>query len=71
MLIRGPFAWLGWGWRGCSETYLYPDEFNADYGTPSGLCSETAPNSGVFVRDFDKSTVQLDCNSWEARITMK
>ena len=71
LLIRGPFAWLGWGWNGCSRDYYYPPEFHADYGTPAALCSETAPSSGVFVRQFDKSTVQMDCNTWTPTITFK
>ncbi len=71
LLIRGPFAWLGWGWRGCSVDYYFPPEFHSDYGTPAALCSETAPSSGVFVRQFDKSTVQMDCNTWTPTITFK
>ncbi len=71
LLIRGPFAWLGWGWQGCSREYYFPPEFHEDYGLPSGLCSETAPNSGVFVRQFDKSTIEMDCNTWTPTITLK
>lgn len=71
LLVRGPYAWLGHGWRGCSRQYLFPDELNVDYGVPSGLCKETAPNSGVFTRDFSKSTVQVDCGTWTPTITMK
>lgn len=76
LLIRGPYAWLGHGWRGCSRSYYFPPEFNEDYGEPSGLCTESAVNSGVFTRDFSKSTVKMDCNAWEATgggatITMK
>ena len=41
LLIRGPFAWLGHGWLGCSKTYQYPDMLNWDYGVPTGLCRET------------------------------
>jgi hypothetical protein len=32
LLIRGPFAWLGHGWKGCSKNYPFPPEFNLDYG---------------------------------------
>lgn len=72
LLIRGPYAWLGHGWRGCSRTYLFPPEFNVDYGEPTqGLCKETAPNSGIFMRDFSKASVKMDCNSYEGSITMK
>ena len=60
LLIRGPFAWLGHGWLGCSLNYEFPDMLNWDYGTPTGLCQETAPNSGVFSRDWTKASVQMD-----------
>ena len=69
LLIRGPYAWLGWGWKGCSVNYAFPEELNGDYGTPSGLCSESSP--GVFTRDFDKSIVTMDCNKYIGNITMK
>ena len=45
--------------------------FDTDYGTPNGLCKETAPGSGVFERDWSKATVQVDCNKWQGKITMK
>lgn len=42
-----------------------------DYGEPTGLCSETAPNSQVFTRDYTKATFQMDCKTWTPTITMK
>ena len=71
LLVRGPYAFLGHGWLGCSQQYQFPDALNADYGVPAGLCAETAPNSSVFTRDFSKSTVTMDCNAWKPTITMK
>ena len=71
LLIRGPYAWLGHGWRGCSQHYLFPPELNEDYGVPSELCKETASGSGVFTRDFSKSTVEMNCGTWTGKITMK
>ncbi len=71
LLIRGDFAYLGHGWLGCSRNYAYPDALNADYGVAQGLCSETATGSGVFTREYTKSTVQMDCNSWTPKITFK
>lgn len=71
LLTRGPYSWLGHGWLGCSQAYQFPDELHVDYGVPSGLCGETAPGSGVFQRDFSKSTVTMDCNSWKPTIVMK
>ena len=57
-------------------SYIFPEALNIDYGQPvdsgaAGLCKETAPNSGVFVREYTKATVQMDCNSWKPTITMK
>ena len=72
LLIRGPYAYLGNGWTGCSRTYEYPAaQFNADYGEPLGRAAETAPGSGIFVREFTKSTVQMDCNTYSPKITFK
>lgn len=71
LLVRGPYAYLGHGWLGCSRTYAYPDALNADYGEPLGLCAETSPGSGVFVREFTKSTVQMDCATYTPTITFK
>ena len=72
LLTRGPHAFLGHAWKGCSMQYPFPDALNADYGVPiDGLCSETAVNSGIFVREWSKASVRLDCGTYEATITMK
>ena len=71
LLLRQDYAWLGYGWLGCDLEYVYPPEFNVDYGVPTNLCSETSPNSGVFTRDWTKATVQMDCNTYTGTITMK
>ena len=71
LLVRGPYAWLGHGWKGCSKNYPFPPEFNVDYGEPTGLCRETAPNSGVFTREWSKATVTMDCKAWKGTITKK
>ena len=63
---------LGNGWLGCSREYEYPTAlFDADYGEPAGLCRETAPGSEVFLREWTKATVQMDCRTWTATFTMK
>eukprot|EP00658_Telonema_sp_P-2_P085890 TRINITY_DN9895_c0_g1_i5.p1 TRINITY_DN9895_c0_g1~~TRINITY_DN9895_c0_g1_i5.p1 ORF type:complete len:460 (-),score=90.67 TRINITY_DN9895_c0_g1_i5:266-1645(-) len=71
LLIRGPYSWLGWGWNGCSREYYFPPEFNQDYGQPTELCRETEIGSQVFTREFDKSSVTMDCKAWKGTITMK
>jgi hypothetical protein len=66
------YAYLGNGWTGCSREYEYPaKQFNADYGEPLGLATETAKDSGIFVREWSKATVQMDCNSYTPKITFK
>ena len=70
LLTRGPHAWLGHGWSGCSKVYEWPAELDADYGEPvDEICKETAP--GVFTREWSKSTIKMDCSTWTPSITMK
>ena len=71
LLIRGPHAFLGHGWLGCSREYQVPEQLDWDYGEPTGLCTETAANSGVFTREWTKSTVTVDCKRYRATIQMK
>jgi hypothetical protein len=43
-----------------------------DYGVPvDAHCTETGGKTGVFVREWSKATVELDCNTWQATIKMK
>jgi hypothetical protein len=62
---------LGHGWLGCSHFYVFPEELNGDYGEPTEICKETAPNSGVFTREWTKASVQMDCKTYTPTITMK
>jgi len=76
LLVRGPFAWLGFSWMGCNTAdvaqYLWPKELDVDYGYPvDEYCHETGATSGVFVREWTKASVLMDCNTWNATITMK
>lgn len=72
LLIRGPFAWLGHGWMGCSKDYPFPPEFNLDYGEPvDKICKETAPNSGIFTREWSRAVVSMDCSTYTPTITWK
>jgi|TARA_B110000208_G_scaffold30158_1_gene39657 hypothetical protein len=78
LLTRGKYSFLGWGWKGCSKEYHFPKELNYDYGVPVGvangdglgLCKETAPGSEIFVREYTKSTVVMDCTVYVATISM-
>ena len=72
MLVRGPFAWLGSGWHGCDQVYDRPALLDSlDVGTPVGNCSETAPGSGVFVREYTKAKVAMNCSAWNGTIESK
>lgn len=67
-----PFSFFsGIGWVGCSQEYEYPSGFNEDYGDAIGICSETSPGSGIFTREFTKSTVQMNCSSYVPTIAWK
>ena len=67
--MRGPYAWIGFAWVGCSQPYVRPKALDTDYGTPTSLCKETSP--GVFEREWTKATVAMDCNKWQGEIRMK
>lgn len=83
LLVRGPYAYLGYSWMGCvqpsgfvtgnsTKGYFRPPEVDVDYGAPvDATCAETAPNSGIFTREWSKASVEMDCNTWSATITMK
>jgi hypothetical protein len=75
LLARGPYAWMGTGWLGCHAPWEIPrpPELELDYGEPSdAICRETIPGtSGVFVREWTKAHVQMDCGEWQGTVTMK
>lgn len=71
LLIRGPYAWFGHPWEGCNVVPSRPPALDVDYGEPLSHCTETTPGSGVFVREWTKAIVRLDCNAWAGSITPK
>ena len=85
LLTRGPYAWLGYGWIGCTNSsvpgaggsgaYAFPPEWRADYGEPvdaTRTCAESVPGaSGVFTRAWTKADVSFDCNTFTGSVTPK
>eukprot|EP00035_Acanthoeca_spectabilis_P011791 m.208344 g.208344 ORF g.208344 m.208344 type:complete len:364 (+) comp15448_c0_seq22:435-1526(+) len=72
LLTRGPYAYIGHGWEGlCTADYSIPEEFAMDHGTPLNNCSETAPGSGIFTREWTKATVTVSCPTLSGSIRMK
>jgi hypothetical protein len=81
MLVRGDYGFIGYGWAGCTNSsvpggwggapYVFPPAFSVDYGVPTGLCAESAPNSGIFIRDWTKASVAFNCNTYTGKISMK
>ena len=84
MLVRGDYAWLGYSWLGCTSDatpghgggpagrYTSPDEMPElalDFGAPTAPLTEGP--AGVFVRDWSKATVSMDCNTFTPSIVMK
>jgi hypothetical protein len=81
MLIRGPYAWLGYSWLGCTSNevpgfgtnrYTSPadiPQLQVDYGVPTGPYVQSSP--GVFTRDWTLATVTMDCITYTPSITMK
>jgi hypothetical protein len=74
LLTRGAYAYVGYGWTGCADAqhpFTRPALLDADFGSPVGFCSETAPGSQVWTREFDNAVVRLDCGAWKANYTWK
>ena len=84
LLVRGEFAWLGYGYQGCASVkrrfpggtwresgYVWPELLDRDYGVPTGECHETSPGSEVFTREWSKASVTLSCRDFTADIKMK
>lgn len=85
LLSRGQYAYIGYGWQGCqclpsdkydhclphNVSYEFPELLERDYGEPMELCKETSLGSKVFRREWTKSTIEMDCNSWDGTIRMK
>ena len=71
LLLRGEYAFLGYGWIGCGAHYAFPDALKGNYGQPLNLCSETAPNSGVFTREWSNAKISMDCNTYVGTVTQQ
>ena len=52
-------------------SYLRPPALDLDYGIALGLCEEQSDKPGVFTRKYKNAEALLDCNQWQANITMK
>ena len=49
-----------------------PKELDVDYGEPLETCHPAkGEEAGVYVREYTKSSIRVDCNKWEATITPK
>ncbi len=74
LLTRGPYAYVGYGWTGCVDAnhpFTRPSLLDSDFGAPLGYCSETAPGSNVWSREFENAVVSLDCGAWKATFAWK
>eukprot|EP00039_Didymoeca_costata_P006126 m.87634 g.87634 ORF g.87634 m.87634 type:complete len:620 (-) comp13122_c0_seq1:133-1992(-) len=77
LLTRGPYAMLGYSWCGCTNgQQMRPraKEWDSDFGEPmdnGAACVEKTGQTGVFVREYTKATVEYDCNAGHGTITPK
>lgn len=71
LLLRGPYAWIGYmySWQMCGDEYVRPPELDYDLGEPTGDCQEVG-DSEVFTRTWSKSNISLDCRSFAANVTL-
>jgi hypothetical protein len=72
LLTRGEYGFIGHGWEGtCNMDYTLPPEYAVDYGTPLDNCTESAAGSGIFVREWSKATVSINCATLQGQLKMK
>ena len=74
LLSRGPYAYFGYGWSGCissSAPFTRPALLDIDVGEPLGFCAETAPQSGVWRREYTRYSIQVDCSDFTSTFTPK
>ena len=67
MLVRGPWAWLGYSWTFCAAHYTMPPALFAEYGIPVNTCYASAP--GIYHRDFTKGSASFDANTYTGWVT--
>jgi hypothetical protein len=83
LLVRGPYAWLGYGEWGMTWPFNkepahgelpplphgvpLPSLLKKDFGVPEDICYETNVK-GVFARKWSHGVVVLDCNSFVATL---
>ena len=56
------------------DDWQYPPRpalLDTDFGTPIGQCQQGPGGQDHWIREWTKATVELDCGSWKANITMK
>lgn len=67
---KKPLTAARYGWEGCITTEPPVVAYDHDYGVPTGPCAETAAGAGIFIRAYSKATISMDCNSFQANITL-
>ncbi len=69
LLVRGPYAWLGYTWRGCVPPPPLPPALARDVGVPLGNATEA--QSGVWVREWSGATASFDCATGHGSVVMR
>ncbi len=63
-----------YGWSGCIDAarpFTRPPSIEREYGSPLNNCTETAPGSNIWTRNFTAADVAMDCTTFTATFTMK
>jgi hypothetical protein len=68
LTVRGPYAWIGYGWRGCTAPPPLPEILTTDVGTPLGNFSF---NGSVASREWTNVMAAFDCSTGHGSVTIK
>lgn len=72
LLVRGPYAYIGYGWWQCATVpnpFERPVLLDGDFGLPMNYCSESS--NGVWQREYSNANITLDCNTFNATYVWK
>jgi hypothetical protein len=72
LLMRGPYAWIGWGVWGMEWNFpkvpMPPVLFQGNFGEPQQARCERVAATNLFQRRWSNGVVQLDCDTFQATL---
>jgi hypothetical protein len=68
LTIRGPYAWIGFGWRGCEPPPPLPQNLTVEFGEPQGNFTF---DGEIATREWTLATATFNCTTGHGNVVMK